>query len=406
MIFKLAWRNLFRNKRRTIIAGIAIAIGLGALIFLDAIYTGEEVLLPQIATSTFLGEAQITHEQYRVRQTVDLTIQDFDETLGMLAENPYVEAFTARAQAFGTISSARDVRGISIYGIVPETERKMSILDEVMVEGEYLTGDNTRDAIIGTKLAEILGVSLGDRIVLSAAQAISGDIAQELFRVSGIFDFGDRSMNSGTVFIGLDVAQRLLGIGETAHTIVLKFLDTNYSRDTTTAFWSDFSKGGNVAVSWVQIMPEIATIDEMMLIGKISMSVILMGVVIFVILNTLFMALYERMFELGVLRALGTRPIGVAKLLMFEAGALSIVGIVFGVTLGFTITALMTHIGFDFSGMEFSGIALREKLYPVMKLYQFIIYPVGVFIFTLIVGIYPAVHAARIAPSKAMRKTM
>ncbi|MCK5832034.1 ABC transporter permease [bacterium] len=402
---KLAWRNLFRNKRRTIIASFAIALGLAALIFMDALFIGEEKSFIEAATSTFLGEAQITHVDFRKKQTSNLTISNFSETIEKLANDTLVAAFTPRTQSFGTVTSAADVRGISIHGIAPQSERDLSIIDEVIVDGQFFDGDNPRDILIGVKLAEIVDVELGDKLILSVAQTKTGDISQQLFRVSGIFDFGDRSMNSGAVFIGLPQAREMLGIGETAHTITIKFVDPNISRDSTAAFWSNYSVDSNEAISWTTIMPMIASMSDMLIVAKIFMALILMGIVVFVILNTLFMALYERMFELGVLRAVGTRPMGIVKLLILEAASLSIVGIAMGVVLGFGVTALIAHIGIDFTGIEFSGIAMRENIYPVLKVSQFIIYPIGVFIFTIIVGIYPAIHAARMSPAKAMKRS-
>ena len=373
LYLKLAWRNLFRNKRRTIIAGIAIALGLGALIFMDAFFISEEAVMVNSATSSFLGEAQISREGYREKQTADLTIENFDLVMSGLAEDTLVKAYTPRVQSFGTASSASDVRGILIYGVDPKREPNLSIVDEAIVEGEFLTGEDSHDILVGIQLADYMDLSLGDRIVLTLTQVNSGDITQQLFRVSGIFDFGDRSMNAGAVFINIDEARRMLSIGETAHTISVNFIDPILSRDSTLVFWDHYSEGVNEAVSWTKIMPQIAMMSDMLLIGKIAMFVILMGVVVFVILNTLFMALYERMFELGVLRAVGTRPAGVAKLLIFEAGALAIVGIVMGAILGLAVTLLVANIGVDFTDVEFSGITMIDKIYPVLRGYQFII---------------------------------
>ncbi|RKZ31911.1 hypothetical protein DRQ36_00295 [bacterium] len=405
LFIKLAWRNLFRNKRRTIIAGLAIGLGLAALIFVDAIYFGEEIVMVKIATSTFVGEAQINRANFRQTQETELTIANFDEVMFELESEAIVEKFTPRTSAFGTITSPANMSGVNVFGIAPETERDMSYLDEAIVDGEYFTGDNPQNILIGKKLAEILDVEIGDRTVLTVSQAGTGVIVQELFRVSGIFDFGDRSMNRGVAFIRIGKAREMLGIGNTAHTIAIAFTDPSLSENKTLPFWEKFSRYGNEAVSWTEIFPLIASIDALMIIGKLFIAFILMGVVVFVILNTLFMSLFERMFEFGVLRAVGTRPFVVAKLLLFEAGALSLVSIVIGSIIGFIVTWLISQIGIDFTGVEFAGIALREKIYPTLTISQFIIYPVAVFIFTIIVGIYPAVHAARIAPAKAMRRS-
>jgi ABC-type lipoprotein release transport system permease subunit len=188
--------------------------------------------------------------------------------------------------------------------------------------------------------------------------------------------------------------------------IAIKFTDPKLSNDTTLMFWEKFSAGENEAVSWREIFPQLVSMFELTDLSRFVMSFILMGVVVFVILNTLFMSLYERMFEFGVLKAVGTRPFAVARLVMFEAAAPSIISIAIGCTIGFAITRFVAWVGIDYSGIEAIGITVREKIYPVLTVRQFVIYSIGVLIFTVVIGIYPAVHAARLVPAKAMRKSI
>ncbi len=136
------------------------------------------------------------------------------------------------------------------------------------------------------------------------------------------------------------------------------------------------------------------------------MGIILFGIVAFGIINTLFMSLYERLFEFGVLRAVGTRPSGVRKLIVFEAGALSILSIIIGSILGFIITFIVTKTGIDYRGIEFAGTTFHELIYPVIHFQQFIIYPAALFLFTLFIGLYPALIAGRMSIANALRKSL
>ncbi|MXZ00164.1 FtsX-like permease family protein, partial [Candidatus Poribacteria bacterium] len=139
--------------------------------------------------------------------------------------------------------------------------------------------------------------------------------------------------------------------------------------------------------------------------SKYIKGVILFFVVIFGIINTLFMSLYERMFEFGVLRAVGTRPFGMARVILFEAGALAVVSIGFGMLLGFLVTVLLNYTGINYTGIEMVGVTIQEFIYPTLTVEQFIIYPVWLFVFTIIAGIYPARYAAKMSPAAAMRRS-
>ena len=405
ILVKLAWRNIFRNKRRTLIAATAIGIGLTALIFIDAFMIGMEETMIRTATASFLGDAQIHREGFRDAQEVSLTVQALDSVTESLTKEEIVAHFTQRTLASSMITSPANVSAISLVGVHPPTEKFLSLIDDAITEGAYFEGDNSRDIVIGAKLAEILEIGLGDRVVVTVAQAESGELSQEMFRISGIYHFADAAMNSGMAFVRLEKAQEMLAIGKDVHEIAIKFTSIAYSQETTLPFWDTYSQHGNEVLSWTELMSQLTVVLEMTRYSKYIMGVILFGVVVFGIINTLFMSLYERMFEFGVLRAVGTRPFGMARVILFEAGALAIVSIGLGTILGFVLTGVLAHVGIDYTGIEMMGVTMQEFIYPVLEVQQFIIYPIWVFIFTLIAGLYPARHVAKMAPVDAMRRS-
>ena len=405
ILIKLAWRNIFRNKRRTLIAATAIGIGLAALIFIDALMIGMTENMVRTATASFLGDAQIHREGFRDVQEVSLTIQALDAVTESLAKERIVEHWTQRTLASGMITSPASVSAIILVGVHPPTEKFLSQIDDAITEGIYFEGDSSRDIVIGAKLAEILEIGLGDRVVVTVAQAESGDLSQEMFRISGIYHFAGEEMNSGMAFVRIEKAQEMLAIGSSVHEIAIKFTSLTYAQDPILPFWETYSQHGNEVLSWTELMSQLTAILEMTKYSKYIMGVILFGVVIFGIINTLFMSLYERMFEFGVLRAVGTRPFGMARVILFEAGALAIVSIALGAVLGFLVTALLTHTGIDYTGIEMTGVTIQELIRPIMKVEQFIIYPVWLFIFTIIAGLYPARYAAKMSPAAAMRRS-
>jgi ABC-type lipoprotein release transport system permease subunit len=240
---------------------------------------------------------------------------------------------------------------------------------------------------------------------LTAAQAFTGDLSQELFRVSGIYHFNVKEMDRSMVFVSIKKAQQMLGLGDGVHEIAIKFTDGTYARDESLPLWGELSAGGNEAIGWPVLLPQLSAAMELTTFSLLIVAIILFAVVSLGIINTLFMSLYERMFEFGVLRAIGTRPMAVFRLVISEAGALSVFSIIIGLIMSAFFLVLVTKIGIDYTGMDYAGVTFREKIYPVAEVVQFIKYPLWVFIVTTVVGLYPAIYAARLTPARAMRKS-
>lgn len=402
-LIKIAWRNIFRNMRRTVLASLAIGIGLGALIFTDGLMIGMVESMIRTATDTFMGQGQIHAEGFRRTREVERVVRDLPRVLERLEAEPYVERFSVRVQAFGMVASPANSGAILLYGIDPLLERDMSRIDEAMVAGSYLGAEDVRKILIGETLAETLEVTVGDRLVVTAAEAGTGDLAQEMFRVGGIFRFDIREMDGNMGFVHLKTAQRLLGLGGGVHEIALHFGDLHAAEEQAADFRARYSDAGNEALGWKELIPQLDAVVEMARFSSLIMGVILFAVVALGIVNTLFMSLYERMFEFGVLRAVGTRPVRMALMILCEAGALSVLSILIGSAMGFGVNYWLSITGVDYVGIEFAGVTLRELIYPVLRMEQFVLFPVGVFLFTLVAGIYPAVFAARLAPARAMQ---
>ncbi|MBD3183867.1 FtsX-like permease family protein [Candidatus Poribacteria bacterium] len=402
---KLAWRNIFRNKRRTIIAATAISIGLAALIFTDALVRGMEENMVHSATASFLGEGQIHAEGFRITHEAELTINNLDSVLSKLKDDKDVKYFTPRTMTFGMITSAANLSSVNVVGILPDTEKHLSQIDDAMTEGEYLSNDNKNSVVIGSKLAEILEVGLGDRVVLTVSQAETSDLSQNMFRVGGIYHFNIKEMDSGMVFVHISKAQEMLALDGGIHEIAVRFNEPGYGRNEKSPFWDKYSQNKNKAVSWTQILPQLEGAFRMFRLSTYITGIILFAAVAFGIVNTLFMSIYERMFEFGVLRAVGTRRTRLGSLIVFEAAFLSIISIILGSLLGLIVTYITTKTGIDYRGIEITGVTVRELLYPVLNTRQFTLYPFWVFVFTTLTGIYPAWHAAKMRPAESMRRS-
>jgi len=375
------------------------------MILFDGLTIGMKENMIKTATSTFSGQCQIHKEGFTETFDVEKTIEDSQATYEKLKSETIVKAATIRTMAYGMLSSAYDVSSIILYGINSETEERVSRIHEAVKEGDFFKSGNGEHILIGEKLAENLDVKLGDRLVVTVAQANTGELSQEMFRVGGIFQFNVKAMDSSFAFISLAKSQKLLHIGNNYHEIAFDLNDIKLSGDKNLFLWDKYSKNGNKAMGWNRIFTELDGLLEMSQFSLMLTAFILFGVVALGIVNTLFMSLYERMFEFGVLRAIGTRPFRMALIIVMEAASLAVISIIIGILLGYILTYLFTIVGFDYRGLEFGGVTIAEMLYPVFAIKQYIVYPIWLFFLTTLVGIYPAVYAAKLTPAKAMRKS-
>ncbi len=406
LLLKLAWRNVLRNKRRTILSGLAVGIGLASLMFVDGLYQGMIESMIRTATDTLLGQGQIHASGFRDTLEVEKTINNSEGLIESLHSENLLSGFSPRTVSFGMLSSASGVNSVLLYGIAPETEKHISMIDEAVREGEFLAPDGMGQILIGSKAADILEVETGDRLVLTMAQAGTGELSQDMFRVTGIFHMGIREVDSGMAFINIKKSREILSLGRGTHEIALKFNDINDAGDRSLMFWEKYSTQGNEAIGWRDLAPQLAGVIEMSEISTVITSFLVFAIVAVIIMNSLFMSLYERMFEFGVLRAVGTRPGSMALIILFEAASLSLISILLGLLSGFLVMQIFSVYGINYKGIEFAGVTITELIYPVMRLRQFILFPILIFIFSLIAAIYPAVFAAKLSPARAMQKSL
>lgn len=406
ILLRLAWRNVLRNRRRTILAGLAIGIGLAGIIFVDGLLVGMEAAMIRSATSTFLGHAQIHSEDFRTTLEVERTVADADRILSDLSADDRVAGFAPRIQAHAMVTSPANVSAVSLFGVDPKLEPSISKVHQAIVRGSYLEAGEWGRILIGSGLARNLEAEIDDRLVVTVAQAGTGELAQEMFRVAGIFHFNMRALDANAAFIPLDQSQSLLGLGNGVHEIALCFDDIALAGDRSLPFWERYSAGGNEALGWRDLLPELDAALGLSDISMYAIVVILFAVVGLSIMNTLFMSLYERIFEFGVLRAVGTRPTRLAVVVLLEAACLAGVSIVIGSAIAAGLVLWFGHQGIDYVGIEYAGVTFAEPLYPVIEMRQFVVFPLCVVGFALAAGIYPALFAARLVPAAAMRRSL
>jgi ABC-type lipoprotein release transport system permease subunit len=402
---RLAWRNIWRNKRRTLIAGTAIGIGLAGLIFVDGLMDGMTMNLKESVTGTWMGDGQIHARGYRETFDNSLMIPRTVQWQSKLEKMKQVKTFSLRVGLSGMANSAYEARPVSLYGVDPQQEKALSEIDDAMVSGVYLEQESGDGVVIGDTLARRLEAGVGDRIVLTVTREKTGELVQELFTVQGVFHTGMNEIDRHFVIAPLSKVQFMSGSGSDVNEIALK-LDPSLSGEETSAFWSSFPQDEIEAAGWEELLPQMKTVMGMKGISMAIMSVVILGVVLFGIINVMFMSLFERLFEFGVLKALGTTRARIRRLIAMESLCLGGVAVILGSLLGLSLLLLFSWTGIDYRGLDFGGATFTKMLYPVISLRPFILYSLGIWAVTGLIGLYPAGYAARLSIADAMKKSL
>jgi len=406
MLLRMGWRNVMRNKRRTLLTASIIALGLASLILTDAVIQGMLGDMVATATGTFLGQAQVHAQGFRTEQKVEQTVRDLPRVEGLLKGDPSVSAFTERTEVLGMVSSAADAESVAVYGVDPEGEKKISKIGAAVIQGGDLPDSAGNGILLGERLAQTLQVGLGDRVVVTCARAHTGELEQEMFRVSGIFSFHSAGMDRDLAFIGLAKSLKLEGLAGEVHEVALRFKEGDGSEAVHRELYRKLSEGGNEALDWSRLMPDMKSAMDLSGFSSAILALLLAGLAGLAILNTLFMALYERLFEFGVLRALGTRPSRLALLVLCESASMGFLSVLLGTAIGVVVTVILNGTGINYSGIEFAGVTFQKAIHPEVRTLQYTLFPLGVWVFTVLIALYPAVHAARIVPAKALHRSL
>ena len=406
LTFKLAIRNLFRNTRRTTLTAILISFSLIALIMADGLILGMKDLLVSSLTKNLVGEAQLHRKGFRDNFDVDLYFTGTDDLVADLRGRPEVTEVASRVLSGGMVSSSYNVATGMVFGIDAEAETRIGNIKKAIIEGQYLTGERG-EIMLGRPMAELLEVSLGDRIVITLSEADGGDLSQALFRVSGIYYFGLREIDHNTVFINADQARQAVGISaDASHELVMVFEDLSVSREKTSTVFDDFNNEQLELKSWMELNEDIATMLELSGLSTLVIGSILFLLASLGVINSMFMSIYERLYEFGVARAIGTTPWQLAQLILCEALLLGIGSCLFGGVIGYGLISYTTLHGLPLGEFEMSGIALSGNIATQMQLSQFTELPFYIILLTLVAALYPARFASKIVPTEALSRSL
>jgi ABC-type lipoprotein release transport system permease subunit len=403
----MAWRNIWRNPRRSILTVCAITFASVLLVFMLSFQFGSYETMINTSVKISTGHLQVQAEKYLEKKSIRYTIPDPDKITVVLNVIPDVAAYTLRGQAFSLISSEDRTYGAVVTGIDPQREAKVSRIKKLMRQGNFLTEHDVNQAVVGRLLAKNLRVTIGDELTL-LGQGRDGSIAATVMQVKGIFGSGIDEFDRSTLQIPLSTFQEVFSMDHAVHEVVViakSLSDVSEIKAEIQAALSDLDKGKSLkTLDWQELMPGLRQAIEMDLVSGLIFYGLLLIVVAFSILNTFLMAIFERKKEFGVMMAIGTTPRRMTKVLLIESMTMTAIGIAIGIMLGIGITYYFQLYGIDFAaGSELlSQFGITGRIYPKLSLLSVSIGPFMVLFFTFISALYPALKVRRLRPVEAM----
>ena len=399
----LAWRNLWRNHRRTVIMLGAVVVGVWAMIFMTALTMGMVNDMIEDSISVLPGHVQVHNPDYLDDPNIANLLPMPDDEIEATFASAGLRAWATRIKVPAVVSSERASRGVTLLGINPQREEPMSFVEYEAVDGRFLEGPGDDGLVIGHKLARTLETELGKRVVLMS-QDPDNDIADRGFRVVGLFSADVEAYEEQYVFAGKGTVQELLGVGNRVTSIVV--LGDDYRNVEPVYEKVRALVDGGVTVSrWTELDSYLGTMLRVMDGFVLVWVIVIFLALSFGLVNTLVMAVFERVREIGLMLALGMKPSSILGQIVIESMMLLVIGLAIGNLLAWA-TIKPLEGGIDISvvaeGMAMMGAA--SVLYPQLRLEDVILANTVVLILGFFASLSPAWRASRLQPVEAITK--
>ncbi|MBW2226326.1 MAG: ABC transporter permease [Deltaproteobacteria bacterium] len=407
----MAWRNIWRNPRRTILTISAVAFASILLVFMLSFQFGSYDAMINSSVKIQTGHLQIQAKGYQDKQSIQRVVPHPDEVGEIVNSLPEVDAYTFRAKAFSLVSSKERTYGVVVTGIDPAGEAEVSTLKNSIRRGRYLSQDDQNrespQALVGKLLARNLRVGLGDELTV-LGQGRDGSIAATVVKIKGIYSSGLDAFDRNAIHIPLKLFQDIYSMQGAVHQVVVvakSLKDVSEIKKTVSAGIKNIDKKHFLTVlDWEALMPGLRQAIEMDLVSGVIYYLILIMVVAFSILNTFLMAIFERTQEFGVLMAIGTSPGRLTRLLLIESLSMTMIGIITGVVIGCLVTGYFQIHGIDISGASelLSQYGISGRLHPKLSLLSATSGPAVVLMITFLAALYPALKVRGLKPVEAL----
>ncbi|MGA9575746.1 MAG: FtsX-like permease family protein [Lysobacterales bacterium] len=400
----LAWRNLWRNYRRTLIMLLAIALGAWAMIFMTALLRGMVDDMVRQGIAALPGHVQIHAAGFRDDPSVTHSLPAPQGKLLDLLNGEQVTAWSSRVKVPAMISSEYENRGVFLLGVDSGSELALGFKTDDIVEGRFLDGGDDHGLVVGRKLLQRLDTHLGNRVVLMS-QDPENAIADGGFRIVGVYRAELESREEGYVYAGREVVQDMLGIGTDVSEIAIMGRDYR-SPEALVASIRAVVPADREVLSWLELDPYLATMMQVMNGFVLVWMVVIFLALSFGLVNTLMMAVFERVREIGLMRALGMRPSAILYQILVESMMLLVLGLLTGNLLALG-SVIPLKDGIDVSavskGLDMMGAS--SVLHPVLLWPDLLLANVVVITLGMITSLLPAWRATQYRPVEALTST-
>jgi ABC-type lipoprotein release transport system permease subunit len=404
LFFRLAWRNLWRHRTRTLIVVLSIGLTQAAMMMYDGLMAGFNDAIYAGAIKVLGGNIQVHAQGYRSQagSLPLLPLPDDQAVIAAAKAQPQVVAATRRINTGGMATNREGAFGVTIIGIEPEQEAPVLLQAQHITSGSYLNAAAEDKVFIGKGLALAMDVKVGDRITLVGRSAHE-QLRSRTMTITGIYDLGVGDIEKKSIYISLAEAQLLYGMSGQITEVALTLKNLGQEANVISAMKPRLP--GYEIDDWATNYPEVKTAVN----NKNGVMNIFSVIIFFIagigILNLLLMAVYERTREIGVLGALGMKPRQISWLFVLEGALMGLVGVAFGVLLGMLVNGILGQVGFDYS--SFAGVTdfmalISGRIYPTLGLENLTLRTLTAVIIAILAALIPAREASLSEPAQAL----
>lgn len=406
-LVRLAWKNVWRNRRRTIITLTAVAFSIMLVQALHNLSFGVYAGMVDSGVRAGTGHIAVYRNNYLESRDENLHFR-VGSLIDDISQIDGIEQVLPRLYIPALAQSSRESRGVMLIGVDPDRERQVNPFLKKLPEDGMIRASDSRDAVIGVRLLDELQIRLGQKFVVTA-QNEDGTLHSELLRVRGVVSSGMKDIDGSLILIGRGRAALLTGNSGSVHELAVILTNAGLESEVHRQIAAKLPQDQDIlAVSWEEAMPNLANAIKLDYASQKFIFMIILLIVAIGVINTLLMSVMERMREFGVILALGSKPMTLRCMIMLEAVILGLLAAAIGTVLGSLATWYLVAVGIDLADfvpetLEFGGVVfdpiMRADWDPVW-MFRIVVYVVCL---TLIAAAYPAIKAGRTTPVEGMR---